>query len=344
MGVVEWELNEELAIASEENLKALGADAVRIPFNQKIPDGLALLTVHGPYRSLAPLATQLLEYGSRPRPGLILTLTEQLPAPWIPEWIKLGASRLRAAAERIANRPDLHGTWSSNPRWAWLTGRAHRFLYYGELCWLRETGLLSALVVSSRRTAAYLSQKGFDPLVPPSVRLHPRWGTDLGLERTIPVLWIGKVATARRQRILARIRKQLNARGVELMMVDGVQHPYLFGEERTQLLNRTKIVLNILREPWDDNSMRYHLAMANGALIVSEPTLRHTDFIPGRHMVEARVQDMADTLQYYLTHEQERSKLVRQAVEHLSAGTNTQADWTVKVFEHALARRNDSRG
>jgi hypothetical protein len=37
-------------------------------------------------------------------------------------------------------------------------------------------------------------------------------------------------------------------RGIALLVLDGVDHAHVFGEERAALLNRTKIVLNHLRQ------------------------------------------------------------------------------------------------
>ena len=148
---------------------------------------------------------------------------------------------------------------------------------------------------------------------PPSYR-HD-WGADLKLERDVPVLWIGKIATARRKRLLKRLRADLQEHGVEILMIDGVENPYVFGEERTVLLNRTKIVVNLLRERWDDNSMRYRLAAQNRALIVTEPTLPHTPFLPGLHLVETPIEQMAETICHYLSHEEERQRIVGRAYQ-----------------------------
>jgi hypothetical protein len=141
----------------------------------------------------------------------------------------------------------------------------------------------------------------------------PDWGGDLGLERDIPILWIGKIATSRRHRLLKRIRAELKERGLEILVVDGIENSYVFGEKRTILLNRTKIVLNLLREKWDDNSMRYFLAAPNRALIITEPTLPHTPFLAGMHLVEAPIDQIADSICYYLSHEEERRRIVDQA-------------------------------
>ena len=101
-----------------------------------------------------------------------------------------------------------------------------------------------------------------------------------------------------------------------MVVVDGIEHPYVFGEERTKLLNRTQVVLNLLRTKWDENAMRYYLAGLNRALIVTEPTLpHHPYFIPGVHLVEAPIGSMVDTICYYLSHEKERQQITESAFQ-----------------------------
>jgi hypothetical protein len=125
-----------------------------------------------------------------------------------------------------------------------------------------------------------------------------------------------------------------------MVSVDGVEHPYVFGEERTILLNRTKIALNLLREEWDDNSMRYCLAAPNRALIVTEPTLKHTPLRPGVHLVEAPIDRMVDTICYYLEREEERQRIVDQAYQLVTTEL-TMRQGLAQILERiALLRSN----
>jgi hypothetical protein len=128
-------------------------------------------------------------------------------------------------------------------------------------------------------------------------------------------LWLGKTGSTRRARLLKQIRSELKERGVDMMVIDGVENPYVFGEQRTVLLNRTKIMLNVLREKWDDNSMRFILAAPCRTLIVTEPTLRHSPFLPGVHLVEAPLPQLADMICHYLTHEEERLQITDRAYQ-----------------------------
>ena len=147
-----------------------------------------------------------------------------------------------------------------------------------------------------------ITRRGLAPIVV-GMGYHPDCGRDLGLARDIDVVWPGKPGSRRRRRLVFRMRAELAQRGTTLLVIDGVHRAYVFGEERARLLNRTKIVLNLSREKWGDNSMRFFLAAANGALVVSEPTLRHSDFTAGVHLVEAPLDRLAETVQAYLEEE-----------------------------------------
>ncbi len=63
-------------------------------------------------------------------------------------------------------------------------------------------------------------------------------------------------------------------------------------QERTELLNRSKLVLNIMRQPWDDPVFRILLASANGATVLSEPVRDGGPFIAGRHFIAAPLDEI----------------------------------------------------
>ena len=88
---------------------------------------------------------------------------------------------------------------------------------------------------------------------------------------------------------------------------------YLTGEERACLLNQTKILLNILRSGDDFTGQRLLLAMANKALVISEPLKDSAPFVAGRHFIAAPVAKFAETIQFYLSHDAERLQIVEAA-------------------------------
>jgi hypothetical protein len=301
VGVVHWQPGDGMANDLCTTLAALGHAPRPIPPADPLPADLDLVLMWGPLGSLVPLARQLIAAGRHTRPKFILLHTEQTWNPRLPGWFAAPLSRWRAGLERRR---------STVPRW--LSRRALRFRYFGDLCWLAEQHLPDVLAVPSRWYAAFLAGHGF-PTVETFIGSHPSWGADLRLERDIPVLWLGKPGSARRARLLRGVRAQLRARGVEMLIVDGVAHPYVFGQERTRLLNRTKIVLNLLRQPWDANAMRYFIAAPNRTMIVTEQTLAHVPFIPGVHLAACPVEQLADTVCLYLRDEPARRAIAENA-------------------------------
>jgi hypothetical protein len=336
VGVVYWvEKSEEITASLCWRLERLGCEVVNLAYNARLPQGLDVVVVQGPYGSLSPLGNQLIACPQSQCPALVYLMSEQLPNPDLPEWLRYAIGLARSRIERFAFRQQAAGEWRPHPSLKWLTAKGHRFKYYGDLYWMRRQGILSVLGVWSRWTADWLRTRGFDPVVLTAAHL-PGPQDDLKIERDIPVLWLGKTGSARRGRLLERVRADLRERGVELLVIDGAEHPYVFGEKRAALLSRTKIVLNILREKWDDNSMRFALAIPRRALIVTEPMLPHTDFLPGVHLVEARVEQMADTMCYYLSHEEERRQIVEQAYELI---TRQPAENLVSLLRQAVIAR-----
>ncbi|GAB4531028.1 MAG: hypothetical protein Kow0063_09820 [Anaerolineae bacterium] len=312
VGVVYWTEGDGVAILIDSTLKELGCKTTGFLYDERLPETLDMIISYGPWGSLVPLANQLLSLSRAQRPAFVLWLSEQLPNPELPGWIQYLGGAVRSQAERLAYHRNGQGHWHLVPHLRWLTTKAYRFRYYGDLFWLKRQGILSALATTSSWTAQFLRARGFDPILAYE-GAHPSWDPGVQVERDIPVLWIGKTATRRRACLLSRIRRELKERGVEMLVIDGVEHPYVFGQERTALLNRTKIVVNLLRKEWDDNSFRYYIAASSRALIVTEPTLPHTPFLPDVHLVQSPIEHMADTIIHYLSHEQERQQIADRA-------------------------------
>ena len=90
----------------------------------------------------------------------------------------------------------------------------------------------------------FLRPRGYTHLVG-YYNFSSEWGADLSLERDILVLWLGNKGTDRRRKYLQQVRAELKKRGIEIVVIDGIEIPYVFGEERTILLNLTQITVNI---------------------------------------------------------------------------------------------------
>ena len=126
-------------------------------------------------------------------------------------------------------------------------------------------------------------------------------------------------ADARRRRIWRELEPRLAAAGVTVVMRDGsAQRGYSFGLERTVLLNRSKIMLNIMRQPWDDALYRMLLAAPNGCLLLSEPLCDCAPFEVGRHLATSTLPDMVEAVRYYLRHDDERTRIAANAYQFVT--------------------------
>jgi hypothetical protein len=337
VGMVNWGRETELLSNMLDTFQHFGCRTTSFSAKSQLPQGLDLVIAVGPFGSLTPITNQLADYPISRRPKFLLWMTEQLPNPALPEWIRYPVSAARSYVDWLSYRRNEQNQWIEDHRFSRLTSKAYRFRYYGDLFRLKKANILTVLAVGSDWIANYLRVRGLEPVVA-YIGSHPSWGEDLGIERDIPVVWIGKFVSSRRRHVFELIRTELRQRGVELKVIDGIENPPVFGHERTVLLNRTKIVLNILREKWDNHSLRYFLAAQNGALIVTEPTLPHTPFQVGKHLVRAEIDHIVDTMMYYLNHEDERLQISKQAYQLVS--TELTMKNSVERIIHAINEKS----
>lgn len=312
LAVVQWHPQDELAKVTSEVWRELGVEVQTLAHDARVPEGPDAVFVIGPYGSLMPLALQLAERPVKERPALLLWQTEQFWNPALPTAAGRTLGIARATWERALYARDGEGRWRIGRARAALTHKGYRFRYFGDLVWLQAQGLLTVLAVPSDVIAAFLNERGVRAMVA-YIGTPPSWGEDLQLERDIPVLWFGKPGSARRAKLLERLTDELEGRGVALMRCDGVHAPYIFGAERTRLLNRTRVVVNFMRQPHDSNAMRYFIVAPNRAMIVSEPTLPHTPFVPGEHLVHAPPAQLAETICRYVADERARNEIAERA-------------------------------
>jgi hypothetical protein len=169
---------------------------------------------------------------------------------------------------------------------------------------LAREGLPDVLAVISGERAAYLAERGIVSHVVP-LGYEPGLGRDLGDERDIDVLMLGELTPRRRRAV-----RDLRARGVEIAALGSWTDPALWGESRTRLLNRVRIDFNISRTPGSFPGLRFLIALANGALPVSEPLLDPRPFVAGEHFVQAPLAELPATIRRYLEREEERRAIV----------------------------------
>ena len=174
---------------------------------------------------------------------------------------------------------------------------------------LQKYGLPDILAVSSRSWQQYLTSRRINSHFIPFGYESKRHGRLLGLPRDIDVLFLGTTQTSRRRRLL----KQLRRAGVDVRAEGKWDASGTWGEYRTNLLNRTKILLNLQRHPGELAGMRMILGMSNGALVISEPIDHPDPYIPGKHFIEAPVGQMPAVIRHYLECADEREQITREA-------------------------------
>lgn len=169
-----------------------------------------------------------------------------------------------------------------------------------------------------------------------AVGCHPALGRDLGLERDIDVMFLGATDAPRRRRVLRSIRR----RGIDVVQAGSWHDPRFWGEERTRLLNRVRILLNLPRRPAEASKTRLILGMANGALVVSEPMYDARPFESGKHYVSADVDELPEAIRRLLADGEERRRIA--AAGHRFATTEVtlerSVDRLLAAIDGALAR------
>ena len=185
---------------------------------------------------------------------------------------------------------------------------------YFRLRRLAKRELPDLLIVFSLGRYEFLAERGIDSHWVPH-GLHPSQGDDLGLERDIDVLFLGTLDVPRRKKLVQILRRD----GINLVAEGSWSDPAYWGENRTRLLNRAKIYLNLLRHPGETSYLRLIIGAANKALVVSEPMYKPAPFIAGTHYVSTAIEEMAGVIRSYLDDKSRRDKIVNQAYEFVHA-------------------------
>jgi Glycosyl transferases group 1 len=223
------------------------------------------------------------------RPTLVLWHVEPLPPPR-GSGFRWPVPRPRELAKIVLRDPRASDVYSN----VWMLRR------------LRRSGLPDVLAVPTRERATYLRQRDVPvAVVPYGYELED--GRDLGLERDVDVLFLGVVDMRTRKRALERLRRA----GIRVEVRGDYFDPALWGEHRTELLNRTKIMLSLSRFPGTFGSKRFLIAMGCKTLVVSDPLYDPYPFVPGVHFAAADVDEMPSVIEHYLAHEDERSRVAQ---------------------------------
>jgi hypothetical protein len=182
--------------------------------------------------------------------------------------------------------------------------------------WLKRhlnEGWIDHIIASTIPRLKFLRSRGINARFVP-VGYHYRWGENLNLPRDIDVLFLGTTRCKRRRNILYAVQKELASRKIDLKIITR----NCFSEERTRLLNRARIVLDIQRVPWDRGGMRFLMGMSCRSLIVSELLDDTAPYEEGVHFVQGRVMDLPDLICYYLSHDSQREAIVSSAYQFVT--------------------------
>jgi len=175
-------------------------------------------------------------------------------------------------------------------------------------------GLIDYVFTTTVAKKEFIIKRGFHTEFIP-FGYHSIFGQLQGRKRDIDVLFLGRLNNERRRRVIDQLFDELRANGVVLTVID---RDY-YTEGRTELLNRTKIMLNLLRVPWDFGPERCLMSMSCGALVVSEKIMKPEPYQPGVHFAQAETPKLASIICQYLENDNEREKITRSAYEFVTS-------------------------
>jgi len=289
-------------------------------------DGARFLFTYAPWGRLQRVVALLERMPPAQRPFWIHWSTEDCPDLRLPKSLVRPVGHMLAWLDRLQDQDGMVGRLAQTAPARWVHDRGHKFRYVGMYEYAIKQGLMGLLLEYSSVYADYYENMGL-PVH------YARWGLideareeNPEVERNIDVLWIGTRRTRRRGQLLDRVIGQLNDLGKRTLVIDGVNHPPVYGQERAQLLTRAKITLNLL-PTWYDSALAYRwpLAAASRSLLVTEESLPHApEYRPGEHYVAAPVSSLVDTICYYLDHPQEREGIVERAYQAVMHGHSIQ--------------------
>ena len=143
------------------------------------------------------------------------------------------------------------------------------------------------------------------------------------VERDLDVVFLGGLDD-RRGAVLAELAPRLYRRDAELRLFRfdrpvGPSTPGLvFGADKYRLLSRAKVLLNLHRGVGSAGYFEWARmveTMANGAVVLGEPSTGAAPLIAGTHFVEAPVERLADELDRLLDDQPRRARIAAAAAE-----------------------------
>jgi hypothetical protein len=315
VAVVKWNPHDEIANEIQRALRDLGYNPVLFKHDEPIPEAVDFVFSFAPYGPFLQIPSKLAQIPFEKRPKLIHWNTQSVPDPRVPWPIVWFLSTFRSWTDRLS---DTRGSRFSVARLplSLINNRLYKYRFVGDYHYAYRKGWLDLFADMSFVHAELHRKLGLPVTVVP-LGTPQKWYADLDLKRDIDVVWMGRHRTKRRSRLLKQIREQLERFGVKMHVFDGIENPFIFGERRVQLLNRTKVTLNLLPTWYDANFyIRFHVVAGNRSLVISEPFLSHyPGYVAGQHYVSANPESLVETILAYLENENERERITQNAYE-----------------------------
>jgi hypothetical protein len=335
VAIVRWGEYDGISDAIGIELANLGYNPSYFRFDLPAPIEVDVVFSFGPFGSFYRIPKQIAAVPADQRPAFIHWNTEEIPDIRLPPYFMKEVSEIRSWIGRYIEENELNGLSSNvRPFSTWINDRILKFRFMGDYLYMHQNGWIDLFADISEIHTNTEKKMGMQPLFAPW-GATPSWYEDLDFERDIDVLWLGNRRNKRRSNFIDNLRLRLEEHGVQMLVIDNVENPFVYGDERTQILNRTKIFLHLMTR-WCDNTFafRFPLAASNKSLVVSEPFLKHIPVCEsGVHYVSAPVETMAETILYYINNEKERMQIVEKA--HALATTQL-------TLKNSLAKIMDS--
>jgi hypothetical protein len=327
IAVVKWAENDGVSDAIRSEFERLGHQVEDFLFDHPVPSPVALVLTFAPWGRFIPIASQIGQMPRLKRPVFVHWNLEAPPDSSIP-WpitkflsdIRLGVDLLNDAQHKTISRLR-----QSFPL-SWINQDFHRFRFVGEYFYSHRKGWLDILCDTSFINVQYWRSHGLPAEFIPW-GLPSDWYADLSLPRDIGVLWMGHRRNWYRSTMIDTVKKEMCKRGISMYVADGLENPFIHGAERTEILNRSIITLNIQSERKKNIlPMRFTLAAGNRSCVLSETTLAHVpEIIDNEHYVSTPSNLLIEKILYYLENQQERQSIIQNAY-HLTTTRLTMAN------------------
>ncbi len=344
VAVVCWEPDDGIALVIGDEIRNLGYKLSFLDPNSKQIADVDFIFSFGPYGRFLTVPQLYANVPKKDRPIIVHWNTEGIPDLRIPWSIVRLLSKFRSKYERLAESEG--SFWSnlfSKRPFSLIRSKFIRYLYVGDYYYAYKNDWLDVFSDSSSVYAKLHSKNDALPTVVAAWGGTQRWYKEMSLERDIDVLWIGKRGSMRRSQLVDYVRDELKKHNVNMYIADGEENPFIFGDDRTEYLNRAKITLNITRTWYDDNYSRFSMAAPNRSLIVSEPLLPHCEaYQEGVHYVSAPIEELPNKILHYLKHDNEREKIVEDAYQLITneLSFKNQID---KIMQVALKKHEEKK-